>query len=265
MLVNQSMDFDSSNLPSLNQWLWPFLRISGFVLASPIIGTRALPRRIRMVFALALTVVIAPLVVLDANIEALPTLSAEGVLIAAQQLTLGIALGLILRMVFVVFEFAGQVIAQQMGLGFAAMVDPQSGMQVPVISQFYVVLATLFFFASDIHLQLIVLLSESFRILPIGTPIAREALAATMAWSGDFFSLAVVLMLPVIVSLLIVNIVFAVMTRSAPQLNIFAIGFPVTLLFGVAMIFLTLGNLGENLDQTFESSFNAAYGLLRTP
>lgn len=248
---------------SLNVWLWPFIRISAFILAAPIIGTRALPQRIRIVFILALTAVLAPLITLEPRIASTPLLSAQGVAIALQQVTIGIALGLVLRMVFVVLEFAGQVIAQQMALGFAAMVDPQSGMQVPVISQFYVVLATLLFFATDTHLRLVTLLADSFQMLPVGVSIGRDALADTLAWSADLIGLAVMIMLPIIVALLIVNVVFAVMARSAPQLNILAVGFPVTLLFGVVMIFLTIGGLDDAVNEILASSFTAAYHLLQ--
>jgi flagellar biosynthesis protein FliR len=247
----------------LRAWWWPFLRISGFILTAPIIGTRALPRQIRMLLALALTGVLAPLVKFDAALDKIQTVSAAGLLLVVQQITIGVALGLVLRMIFVVFEFAGQVIAQQMGLGFAAMVDPQSGMQVPVISQFYVVLATLLFFATNAHHQLIQLLADSFTILPIGASIERDMLASIMTWSGDLLALAVMLMLPVIIALLVVNLVFAVMTRSAPQLNIFAIGFPITLLFGVLMMLLTIPALSEDFATALRAGFTAAYSLLK--
>lgn len=247
----------------LRAWWWPFLRISGFVLTVPIIGTRALPRRVRALLAIALSALLAPLVVLPPAVADLELLGAEGLLVAAQQLVVGAALGLVLRMVFMVFEFAGQVVAQQMGLGFAAMVDPASGMTVPVISQFYIVLATLLFFATDAHLQLVTLLADSFTLLPVGTPIAAELLSGVMHWSGELLALAVLLMLPTVIALLVVNLVFAVMTRSAPQLNVFAIGFPITLMFGVLMLLLTLPTLHEGFTAVLDSGFSAAYALLR--
>ncbi len=248
---------------ALRAWWWPFLRISGFILTAPIIGTRALPRRIRMLLTLALTGVLAPLIKLDAAVEKIETLSAAGLLLVVQQVSIGVALGLVLRMIFVVFEFAGQVIAQQMGLGFAAMVDPQSGTQVPVVGQFYVVLATLLFFATNAHLQMIQLIADSFTLLPVGASIGRDMLAGVMHWSGDLLVLAVMLMLPVIIALLVVNLVFAVMTRSAPQLNIFAIGFPITLLFGALMMLLTISALSEDFASALRAGFTAAYSLLK--
>ena len=253
---------DGQVLEYLRAWLWPFLRVSGLILASPILGTRALPRRIRMLFVLLLTMVVMPLTEVTAAAAQVAVLSAPGLLIGAQQLVIGTALGLVLRAVFVVFEFAGQIVAQQMGLGFAAMVDPQSGTQVPVISQFYTVLATLLFFATDAHLRLIRLLADSFHLMPFGTALPRGALAEVMRWSGDLLGLAVLLSLPIIIVLLIVNLAFAFMSRAAPQLNIFSIGFPVTLLCGVLILTLNATSIAANVEQTLDAGFSAAYRLL---
>lgn len=245
----------------LQHWLWPFLRVGGLLLTAPIIGTRALPGRVRMTFVLAVTAVLAPALPPMPHAPAL--LSAQGLLVAVQQVLIGGALGLTLRVVFVVLEFAGQVIAQQMGLGFAAMVDPQSGAQVPVVSQLYIVLATLLFFAGDCHLTLLRLLADSFTLLPVGPAgIDREGFGAIVAWSGSLLGHAVLVMMPIIVSLLVVNISFGVMARAAPQLNIFAVGFPVMILFGTAMILLLLGTLLPQFEAVLEDGFAAAYGLL---
>ena len=254
---------DRQLLAWLAAWLWPFLRISSFVLAAPVIGTRSVPKRVRMLFAMGLTVVLAPLVAPD-TLPATPIGSADGLLVAAHQVVIGAGLGLVLRMVFLVLEFAGQIIAQQMGLGFAAMVDPASGSQVPVISQFYVIIATLMFFAFNAHLKLVELLADSFRLLPIaGGSFAPSALAGVIAWSGELLGIGVVMMLPVVASLLVVNLSFGVMARAAPQLNIFAIGFPVMILFGTLLIVLTFGTLPDQVETLFASGFDVAYRLLQ--
>ncbi len=254
---------DRQLLAWLAAWLWPFLRISAFVLTVPAIGTRAVPSRVRLVFALGLTVVLAPLVG-PAVLPAAELLSAQGLLIAAQQMLIGAGLGLVLRMVFLTLEFAGQIVAQQMGLGFAAMVDPASGAQVPVISQFYVILATLMFFALDAHLKLVELLADSFTLLPIGVGgFAPGALAGVIAWSGQLLGLGVVVMLPIVASLLVVNLAFGVMARAAPQLNIFAVGFPVMIVFGTVMLVVTLGALPAQVEGLFASGFETAYRLLQ--
>jgi flagellar biosynthetic protein FliR len=254
---------DRELLGWLAAWLWPFLRISAFVLTAPAIGTRSVPARVRLVFALGLTVVLAPLTG-RAVLPFAELFSAQGLLVGAQQVMVGAGLGLVLRMVFLVLEFAGQIIAQQMGLGFAAMVDPASGSQVPVISQFYVILATLSFFALDAHLQLVRLLADSFDLLPIGHgAFAPGALAGLIAWSGDLLGVGVVVMLPVVASLLVVNLAFGVMARAAPQLNIFAVGFPVMIVFGTVTMVLTLGALPTQVEGLFASGFAAAYRLLQ--
>ena len=134
--------------------------------------------------------------------------------------------------------------------------------QVPVISQFYTVLATLLFFATDAHLRLIRLLADSFHLMPFGTALPRGALAEVMRWSGDLLGLAVLLSLPIIIALLIVNLAFAFMSRAAPQLNIFSIGFPVTLLCGVLLLMLSATSIAGNVAQTLDAGFSAAYRLL---
>ena len=241
----------------LSAWLWPFMRVSAFVMTAPIIGTKALPRRVRMAFALALTTVLVPL---EASaVPAVPLLSAPGLVIAAQQVLVGAALGLILRAVFLVLEFAGQIVAQQMGLGFAAMVDPASGAQVPVVAQFYIVLGTLMFFAFDAHLQLVLLLQDSFEILPLGAGLpGRNSLEYVIQWTGHLLGAGMLLLLPAIAALLIVNLAFGVIARAAPQFNIFSIGFPVMILFGIVVLLLTLGLLTEHVGALFEDGFGAA-------
>jgi flagellar biosynthetic protein FliR len=245
---------DTQLLSWLAAWLWPFLRLGAFVLVAPVIGTRSVPAPVRVLFALGLTVVLTPLID-PASVPDVPIVSAVG---------LCIGLGLVLRMVFMVLEFAGQLIAQQMGLGFAAMVDPASGAQVPVIAQFYVILGTLMFFAFDAHLKLVELLVHSFELMPLGGGgFSPGALARVIDWSGELLGFGVIIMLPVVASLLVVNLAFGVMARAAPQLNIFAVGFPIMILFGSVMIVLTLAMLPEQVESLFSSAFGVAYEMMR--
>ena len=155
-----------------------------------------------------------------------------------------------------VVELAGQVIAQQMGLGFASLVDPQTGLQVPVLSQFYITLATLMFLAFDGHLVMIAVLAESFVAIPISeSGVTGLALGMVLDWTSALFAGALAVALPPIVALLIVNIAFGVVTRSAPQLNIFAIGFHVIILFGVFVCYLTLDGLSLHMKMQFDMAF----------
>ncbi len=243
-------------------WIWPFLRISVCVMAAPIIGTQSLPRRVRMVFVLALTSIIAPLHA--ASAPAVEVFSAAGLGVAVEQVMIGGMLGLVLRTVFLALEFAGQIVAQQMGLGFAAMVDPVSGAQVPVIAQIYIILASMMFFAFNAHLKLVELISESFSLMPPGQGApSLDALHFVIGWMGEMLGAGLMLMMPAVAALLIVNLSFGVIARSAPQFNIFSIGFPIMILFGVFVLFLTIGMLSEQIEGLFSSGFTAAYQVLR--
>ncbi len=132
-----------------------------------------------------------------------------------------------------------------------------------MVSQFYVILGTLMFFAFDAHLKLVELLRDSFELLPVGGEgLSPAALSRVIDWSGELLGFGVVIMLPVVASLLVVNIAFGVMARAAPQLNIFAVGFPIMILFGAVAIVLTLGMLPEQLETLYASAFGVAYEML---
>ena len=246
----------------LSEWVWPFLRVAGMVMTAPAIGTRAVPGRVRVVLVLALCVAIVPLL---GEPPAVEILSPAGIFVCLQQILIGASIGLIIRLVFVVAELAGQIVAQQMGLGFASLVDPQTGLQVPVISQFYIILATLLFFTFDGHLLLVTVLIDSFSIIPIGHDgIDRAGLMQVLTWSSTLFSGALVIALPIVVALLVVNLAFGVMARSAPQLNVFAVGFPVMILFGIFMIFLTVNTLSGQMSENYGRAFDVATEFLRS-
>lgn len=261
VLTGTTVSLTGDEVAALVQaWFWPLVRVGGFVMAAPLLGTRAVPARIRMVLAVALTAVIAPIL---PPLPAYAALDPQWLLTTAQQVCIGVALGLAVRMAFLVLELSGQIIAMQMGLGFAAMVDPQNGTQVPVVGQFYVVVATLLFLAVDGHLALVDLLARSFTLLPVGTgglDVAR--IGEISQWAGWLFAQAVVISSPAVVALLGVNVAFGIMTRAAPQLNVFAVGFPVTILVGVGIILLALPAFIEILTGTFTQAFALAEGLL---
>lgn len=237
----------------MTHWLFPFLRVGGLILTAPVIGTRVVPGKVRLVLSMAISLALIPVlpVVSEPNMFSFETL-----LIGAQQLAVGMLIGLVLRLTFVVVEMAGQIIAQQMGLGFASLVDPQTGLQVPVLSQFYITLATLMFLAFDGHLVMIAVLAESFVAIPVGTTgINGLALGMVLDWTSALFAGALAVALPTIVGLLIVNIAFGVVTRAAPQLNIFAIGFPIIIIFGVFICYLTLDGISLHMKLQFDMAF----------
>jgi flagellar biosynthetic protein FliR len=244
----------------LGAYLWPFARIAAALGALPVLGTRLVPMRVRLVLAAALAAVIAPLV---PAVPAVDPLSPAAVALLVQQILIGVAMGFALQLAFGAFVHAGQVIAMQMGLGFASLVDPQNGVVVPVLSQFYLILATLFFFGLDGHHVLIEVLSESFRILPI----APQGLSARALWElatagGLLFAGALRIALPIVLALLAANLVFGVMMRAAPQLNVFVLGFPLSLLFGFVLMLMTLPGIAPQFDQLLAGGFELIGRLL---
>jgi len=244
----------------IEAWLWPFLRVGALLMAAPVIGTRTVPVRIRMVLTVALTMVLVPVLPMP---KAIDPFTAQGIAIGAQQILIGVVLGLCVRLIFMAFEIAGQIVAQQMGLSFATLVDPQSGTQVAVISQFYVMFATLLFLTMNGHLLLIRALTQSFSTLPIGgSSLGPDAMKALVMWGGELITQGVMIALPAIAALLIVNLAFGVMARAAPQLNIFAVGFPISILVGTVIVWLTLSGMQAHLQTLMDSAFSTAGRIL---
>jgi len=252
-----AVSFTENELLTLLQaWLWPFFRVAALLTAAPIIGTRSVPARLRLVMALAITAVIVPVL---PPIRYIDPISAYGLLVIGQQILIGLAIGTAVRFMFMVFELGGQVIAMQMGLGFAAMVDPQTGNQVPVISQFYLIMATLAFLSLNGHLLLIQILAESFTTLPVGGGgLNPNGLQALIGWTSWLFANAMLIALPAIVALTVINLSFGIMTRAAPQMNIFAVGFPIMMITGVIIMFLTLTTLEPHLSRLTSESLDMA-------
>lgn len=231
----------------LGAYLWPFIRIAAFIGAAPFFGSRSIPKRIRLVVALALTLIIAPVVPAITTID---PVSPAGVLVLVNQVLIGLALGFAFHFIFEALVMAGQLIAAGMGLSFAAQVDPASGMQTPTVSHFYSLFGMLLFLAIDGHLAAIAVLAESFHLLPIGEQgIAMSSWRELAGWGTWLFAAAVVMSLPVVIALLIVNVAFGVMTRASPQLNIFAVGFPITATLGFVLIIMTLPSINTLLTQ----------------
>jgi len=183
-------------------------------------------------------------------------LGAEAFLIAVQQIGIGAAMGFLLQLVFSALVFGGQVMAYSMGLGFAHMMDPQNGVQVPVVSQYYLILATLAFLLLNGHLVLIQLLADSFTLLPVAADgLSRAGLWELVSWGSRMFAAGVVMALPVLIALLLVNIGMGVVGRAAPQLNIFAVGFPVTLLIGMVLMWVTLPHVMQGFGDLISEGF----------
>lgn len=247
-------------IQALQMWLWPFFRIAGLLMTAPIIGTRSVPMKTRISVALIITMIVYPIIPVVPEID---PFSLHGIIISIQQVIIGIAMGLCVRIVFIALELAGQAIGQLMGLMMASMVDPLNGNQVPIIGQFYLLLATLLFLVVDGHLMMIRVLAESFITMPITAGgLSRDGAWEVLMWTGRIINTAVVIALPALVSLLIVNLAFGVMTRSAPQLNIFAVGFPIMIIMGVIIIFFSLDGFIPHMMAMFNDAISMMHKLV---
>lgn len=249
------MTFSEATLSTwLASFLWPLMRISAVFVAAPAFGSRQVPVRWRALLAVMLTWTVAPVLPPAPVVE---TFGHEAFLIAVQQIGIGLMMGFVLQMVFAAIVFGGQVIAYSMGLGFASMMDPQNGVQVPVVSQFYLILATFAFLVMNGHLILIELVIDSFQTMPVATDgLVRSSLWDIASWGGRIFAGGLLMALPAVTALLLVNLGLGVVGRAAPQLNIFAVGFPMTMGIGFLVMWVTLpdvlNNFGELANEGFQ-------------
>ena len=237
-----------------HSYYWPFLRLSALFLAAPIFSASSFPVRGRILLAVLVTALITPSL---SDMPSVEPMSAAGLLLSGQQVVIGFAMGFILQMVFGAIVIGGQTLSMTMGLGFAMAVDPQNGVQVPVLSQLYVILATLIFLAIDGHLILIQVLVDSFTLLPIGlSGWSNDFGINVVLWASQMFLTALLLVLPALTAILLVNVAFGVITRAAPQLNIFAVGFPVTITAGFVFITLSMPSVFSRIVNMFDASLS---------
>jgi flagellar biosynthetic protein FliR len=240
------------------QFFWPLVRIGACFMSAPLFGAQFVPARVRILLALAVTMIVTPLVSLT---DAPTPFSLAGVLVTIQQVIIGLAIGFTLQLVFDALAMGGQLLANSMGLSFAFNVDPLRGASTPVLGQFYMVLVTLTFLALNGHLVLIETLVRGFETLPVGMQgMNRELTWMLLEWGGHLFVGALAVALPGMTALLVVNLAFGVMSRAAPTLNLFAVGFPISLVLGLVIVFAGL----PSVQASFIESMSAALNVVRT-
>jgi flagellar biosynthetic protein FliR len=242
--------------------LWTMLRIGAMIMAMPLIGTRAVPSRVRVMLAGALAIALSPML---PPVPEWTGFDAATVLTIARELAIGISIGFLLRLVFEAGAMAGELVAQGTGLAFAQMSDPMRGGSSGVIGQWFYLLFGLLFFASNGHLALISLLMDSYKALPIGTalpdPQAFFAIAPTFLL--QVFRGALTLALPLTVAMLAINLAFGVLARAAPALNPIQLGLPVALLLGLFLLTVLAGEMGPPVQRLFNAAFDAADSVSR--
>lgn len=256
------MDFDYQALIRLiSQVIWPFARIGGLLLTVPVFSSVMVPSRIRVIFLFVLSWACASLVPAE-----LTFLNFNGsyLVYIAHEILLGMLMGFILQLAFQVFILAGQIISMQAGMGFAVMVDPASKASVPLVGQLYLMMVTLIFLALNGHLAVIESLMESFKIMPIGqATVTPSMLWNVLIFSGWMFKKALLVSIPAMLSLLVVSLSFGVMARAAPQLNIFSLGFPITLLMGMVIIKIGLSGVAAQMVDIIDDGLRFVVGMLR--
>jgi flagellar biosynthetic protein FliR len=244
----------------LNLWvvsfLWPLTRSLGLITAAPLFGNPSVPVSVKVVLGGLLTLVIAPTV---PNLPATDPTSYAGLLMLAQQLIIGAAMGFAMRIVFAAVEFAGEVASLTMGLGFATFFDPATQGRSSGISQFLALVATMAFLAANAHLVLFEVLAESFVTLPVSPlPLAAAGPQELARWGAVIFGAGLQLALPIVAALLITNVALGILTRAAPQLNLFGIGFPITLGVGFLVLSLVLPYLGTPVQALFNQGIETS-------
>jgi flagellar biosynthetic protein FliR len=231
----------------VSHFMWPFFRLSAFLVIVPVLGARLVPTRVRLGLALVITITLYPIL---PDMPVIEALDIQTFIIILEQILIGTTLGFLVFVILQIFILAGQTISMQMGLGFASMVDPANGVSVAVLSQWYQVLVTLVYLAINGHLVTLEVVLDSFFALPIGQGLFAVDSWMTLAEFGAWlFRASLMLALPAVTALLLVNIAFGVMTRAAPQLNIFALGFPVTMMGGLVIVWLSYAAAAPLVNQ----------------
>ena len=249
----------------LDLWLagfiWPFVRVLALVATDPFFGGHSIPRHVKVGLSVLLTVVLAPVLGVMPNVS--PG-SAAGLLIMAQQILIGVSMGMAMRIVFASFEMAGHLSGLQMGLGFATFFDPQRGTQTQSVSTFTGLLALLLFLSMNGHLVVIRALVESFYVLPVSSqPLAVAGWKTLVEWGGEIFKAGLLISLPVVAVMLVTNLAMGVLSRAAPQVNLLAVGFPISLGVGFYFLYLSIPYFTPIFDRLFNDAISVSMQVLQ--
>lgn len=249
-----------------NEWLalliFPLTRILALVATTPLLGDQEVPQQVRIGLSLILTLVLAPTLPGPLGIE---PASAQGLLILAQQILIGAIMGFSIRLVYGAVAMTGELAGLQMGLGFASFYDPQNASFQPLIAQFMGTLLSLIFLSMNGHLLVLAALADSFRILPIQNSGTLQALGlhTLLGTAGGLFADAVQMALPLLGALIMTNFSLGILTRSAPQLNLFVVGFPITLAVGFVVLTLSFPYFVPLAERYLHASLHSIHQILQ--
>lgn len=244
----------------INALLWPLARVLGVLGTAPFFGEGNIPALVKVGLGVLVTLIIAP------SLGPLPQvapMSWDGLIIVLWQVFIGLSIGLAMKVVFWAVQTAGEIIGLQMGLSFATFFDPGTGANTSVLSRLLNMVTLLMFIAMDGHLLLLAGLQHSFTILPISTvPLGQAGIGAFIAWAGQVMILGLVMALPLVTTLLTMNLSMGILNRTAPQLSVFAVGFPLSLLAGLVMLTIVLPQSTPVLERLFTQGFEAVGRIL---
>jgi len=244
----------------INSFMWPFLRLLALMGLAPVLGEGGIPARAKVGLAALTALVIAPMLPAP---PAISPASYQGLGIACQQVVIGMALGLTMRIAFAAVQTAGEFIGLQMGLSFASFFDPGTGANTAVLARLMNVVATLAFLALNGHLVMLAGLLRSFDILPIGQSLHIQGWSVLFEWSAQIMASGMLLALPLIITLLTINLALGILNRTAQQLSVFAVGFPISLLTGLILLTVVLPQTQPFLMRLFDAGYASMYRLMR--
>lgn len=229
-------------------FLWPFVRITSFLMAAPLFGHSSVPARVKIGLGLLLTVIAGATM---PPLPDVPLLSWQALGIIVEQVIIGLALGLALHIMFTVVQLAGELIGLQMGLSFATFYTPDNG-NTMILARLLYMLTLLMFLAFNGHLLVIGVLVNSFAVLPIGVSgLESSAFELLVRFAGTIFVSGLLLALPLITALLAINLGMGILNRAVPQFTVFSIGFPLTLTAGIFLLAIVMNDLGPVLERLF--------------
>jgi flagellar biosynthetic protein FliR len=239
-------------------FIYPLARVLSFIAAAPLWSVAGIPRRTRLILGIGITIAITP------GLPEMPQVqpgTLSGLWLLLQQMLIGVGMGFSAKIVFSALDMAGEFIGTQMGLGFATFYDPLNSSQTPVMTEFMTQISLLMFLSLNGHLLYIATLAQSFTAIPVSAvPLGAGSWLNLAELGSKIFSAGLLLALPIMVALMITNLALAVLTRAAPQLNIFALGFPLTLTGGFVGLAVSLNYLAVPLQTLFEFGLSALLG-----
>lgn len=241
-------------------FLWPFVRITAFMAVSPLWGHSSVPNRVKVGLAALMCVAIAPIL---PPMPETPLMSWAGFGIIVEQIIIGLAIGLVMHIIFAVVQASGEFIGLQMGLAFASFFDAASGTNIMVLSRILYMVTLLLFLSVNGHLMVLETLVMSFQTLPVGLDtLNANAFEVLARYAGTIFASGMLLALPLVGSLLIISLALGILNRSAPQLTVFNIGFPTSLTVGLTLMMILMTDLGHFLERLFRQGLDFMQGLI---